>query len=95
MVKLCGEIVTGTIVVAFRLPEVPVSVRLYSPRAAVLLAFNVSVLEPVAVGFGEKEAVTPLGRPEMEKVTLPVKPFWGLTEIYEVPELPWPRLRLS
>jgi len=63
-------------VVAVMLPDVPVIVRVYCPSAAVLLATNVNVLFPV-VGLGEKEAVTPLGRPETERFTLPVKPYCG------------------
>ena len=63
-------------VVAVRLPEVPVITSVYCPSAAVLLAVNVSVLDPV-VGLGENEAVTPLGRPETAKFTLPVKPYCG------------------
>jgi len=54
--------------------DVPAMVTLYCPRLAVLLAVSVSVLAPV-VGFGEKDAVTPLGRPVAERVTLPVNPF--------------------
>jgi hypothetical protein len=65
-------------VVAIRLPDVPVTVKGYCPMAVELLAVNVSVLLPVA-GFGEKDAVTPLGRPETEKVTLPVNPYCGFT----------------
>ena len=53
-------------------------VRLYGPTAAELLAVRVSVLAPV-VGFGEKDAVTPLGRPDAESVTLPANPFRGFT----------------
>jgi hypothetical protein len=71
----------------------PVIVRLYCPTAAELLAVSVSVLLPV-VGFGEKDAVTPLGRPETERVMLPVNPFWEFTLTYVVPEAPWPMLRL-
>jgi len=52
---------------------------LYGPTTAELLAVRVSVLAPV-VGFGEKDAVTPLGRPEAERATLPVNPFCGYTE---------------
>ena len=48
-------------------------VMLYCPSAAVLLAVSVRVEDPF-VGFGEKEAVTPLGRPDAASVTLPVKP---------------------
>lgn len=64
-------------VVAERLPDVPVIVRVDVPGAAELLAVKVSVLLPVA-GLGEKEAVTPLGSPETERSTLPLKPYCGL-----------------
>jgi len=63
-------------VVAVWLPEVPVMITLYCPRVAELLAAKVSVLLPV-VGFGEKDAVTPLGRPDAERVTLPANPYDG------------------
>ena len=46
------------------------------------------------VGFGEKDAVTPLGRPDAERVTLPVNPFWGVTLMKVVPDVPWPMLML-
>ena len=51
------------------------------PRAAVLLAVSVSVVFPVipVTGLGAKDAVTPLGKPDAESVTLPVNPFWGIT----------------
>jgi hypothetical protein len=65
-------------VLTVRLPEVPVMVALYCPGAAVLLAVSVSVLEPVA-GFGEKEAVTPLGRPVTARFTLPLNPYCAFT----------------
>ena len=51
---------------------------MYCPRLAELLAVKVTVLLPV-VGFGEKDAVTPLGRPEAERVTLPVNPLSWFT----------------
>lgn len=58
-------------------PEVPVIVTVYCPRLAVLLAVSVSKLLPeelgTAVGLGLKDAVTPLGRPETARLTLPVK----------------------
>ena len=71
-------------VVAVVLPDVPVIVRLNVPVAAVALAVRVSVLV-VAVGFGLKTAVTPLGRVEMFKVTLPLKPLCGVTVMVLVP----------
>jgi hypothetical protein len=66
--------VSVTVVELVRLPEVPVTVRATGPVAAVLVAVRVSVLEVVA-GFGLNDAVTPVGRPETDKLTLPLKPF--------------------
>jgi len=43
------------------------------PEAAVLLAFNVSTLDPM-VGLVPKAAVTPLGNPDATSATLPVNP---------------------
>ena len=75
-------------VVRVRVPEVPVMVTVTVPVAAVLLAASVSVLV-VVVGFGLKAMVTPLGRMEVDRFTLPVKPFSGETVIVLVPVLPW------
>ena len=61
-------------VVAVREPEVPVMVTIACPAAALLLAKRVIVLFPVA-GLGEKDAVTPLGKPEALKVTPLEKPY--------------------
>ena len=61
-------------VVAVRLSDVPVIVSVLVPTLAELSAVNVRLLDPV-VGFGEKEAVTPAGRPEIERFTLPVNPY--------------------
>ena len=55
--------------------------------AAVLLAVSVSVLEPVVL-VGLNDAVTPLGKPGTDKLTLLLKPFTGLTEIMLVPLVP-------
>ena len=57
-------------------PEVPVIVTVAAPGVAVLLADNVKVLVPV-VGLGENDAVTPLGRPEAARFTLPENPYWS------------------
>ena len=60
-------------------PEVPVMTTVVVPVAAVLLAVRVRVL---VVGLVEvNEAVTPLGRPEAARLTLPVKPPVGFTVI--------------
>jgi len=57
-----------------------VIVTLDVPVAAVLLAVSVNELVVVAEA-GLKDAVTPLGKPDAEKLTLPLKPFWGATII--------------
>ena len=62
------------VVVFVKLPDRPVIVTGTVPMVAVLLAVNVNVLVVVA-GFGLNEAVTPLGRPEADKLTLPLNPF--------------------
>ena len=80
--------VRAIVVLAVRLPEVPVIVTVDVPVVAVLLAVNVSTLVPV-VGFVPNVAVTPLGRPEAARVTLPVNPPASLTVMVLVPLLPW------
>jgi len=52
----------------------------------VLSEVRVSVLVPV-VGLGLKDAVTPLGRPETERLALTTNPAWGVTVIVVVVEL--------
>jgi len=61
------------IVVFDRFPDVPVMVSVAVPTAAVVLAVSVNTLE-VTAGFGLNAAVTPLGTPDTEKVTLLLKP---------------------
>ena len=74
-------------VVCVKLPDVPVIVTVAVPVAAVTLAVRVSVLLLVA-GLGLNAAVTPLGKPDAERVTLPLKPFDGVMLIVLVPWLP-------
>ena len=69
------------------MPDVPVIVTVALPVVAVLLAVSVNVLV-VAVLLGLNDAVTPLGRPEADRLTLPVKPFCGLTVIVLEPLVP-------
>ena len=78
--KLKFVTMSGMLVECVKLPEVPVTVTVMVPVAALLLAVNVTVLVPVA-GFGLNPAVTPLGRPEAERLTLPVNPFDGVIVI--------------
>jgi hypothetical protein len=88
IVKLgAGLTVTATVVVALRLPEVPLMVTVAVPVVAVLLAVSVSTLLPV-VGFVPNAAVTPLGIPEATSVTLPLNPFCPATVMVDVAELP-------
>jgi|HubBroStandDraft_4_1064222.scaffolds.fasta_scaffold16979_4 hypothetical protein len=54
------------------------------PVVAELLAVKVSVLVPV-VGFGLKDAVTPVPRPVADRVTPPAKPLDGSIVIVVVP----------
>ena len=55
-------------------PEVPVMVRVVLPTAAELLATSV-ICPSEVIGFGVKVAVTPLGNPLTDNVTLPLKPL--------------------
>jgi hypothetical protein len=76
--------VRATVVVWVRAPEVPVIVIVDVPSVAVLLAVNVKTLVAVA-GFVPNAAVTPVGMPDADKVTLPVKPFLGVIVMVLVP----------
>src|SRR6202042_1657919 len=71
---LLGFTVRLSVVLFVKLPDVPVIVTGPVPVAAVPVAVKVSVLVEV-VGFGLKPAVTPLGVPVADRVTLPLKPF--------------------
>ena len=82
-----------TVVLWVRLPDVPVTVTVEVPVVAVLLAEKVNVLVPVVLP-GLNEAVTPLGSPEADRLTLPVNPFSWFTAIVLVPLAPWVMLRL-
>ena len=73
--------------VLIKLPDVPVMVTDAVPVAAVLLAVSVNVLV-LAVLLGLNDAVTPLGRPDADKLTLPVKPFCGVTAMVLAPLAP-------
>lgn len=96
-VKLVGEAVSVklpnavtvnvTVVVAFRVPDVPVMVIVAVPAFAVVPAVRVRVLVEVA-GLGLNEAVTPFGNTELVNVTLPANPFTGVTVMVLVPLAP-------
>jgi len=86
--------VRAIVVACVRPPDVPVIVTVTLPVVAVLLAVNVSVLVLVVL-LGMNDGVTPLGRPEADRLTLPVKPFCGVTVIVLVPLFPWVIVRLD
>jgi hypothetical protein len=62
----------------------PVTVTVDVPTAAVEPATKLNVLD-VAVLAGLNDAVTPPGRPETVKATVPVNPWVGATVIEAVP----------
>ena len=82
-----GLTVSETVVVALRLPEVPVMVTFDVPVAAEELAVRLRTLAPL-VGFVANEAVTPLGKPDADRVALPENPSTSVTEIVLVPAAP-------
>ena len=74
-VKFGGAVTVRERFVAFdKLPDAPVTVTVTGPVAAMLLAASVNVLVVVVLP-GLNDAVTPLGRPDADRVTLPLKPF--------------------
>ena len=64
------------VVVSVRVPDLPVTVIVYVPVVALLLAVKVRTLVLVA-GLVPNAAVTPEPMPVADRVTLPVKPFAG------------------
>jgi hypothetical protein len=65
-------------VVFVKLPDTPMMVTVTVPAVAVPLAVSVNVLL-LAVLLGLNDAVTPPGRPDADKLTLPLKPNCGVT----------------
>jgi hypothetical protein len=82
-----GFTVSEILVWFVKLPDEPVTVTVNAPTVAVALAVNVTVLVVVA-GFVLNDAVTPLGKPDADKLTLPLNPFCGVTVIVLVPLAP-------
>jgi len=85
--------VRESVVICDNPPDAPETVTVTVPVAAVLAAVSVNVLV-LAVLPGLKDAVTPLGRPDADKLTLPLKPPCGVTVMVLVPLVPWITLRL-
>jgi hypothetical protein len=82
-----GLTVRERAVVFVKLPDEPVIVTVTVPVAAALPAVSVNVLV-FAVLVGLNDAVTPLGRPDADKLTLLLKPNCGLTVIVLEPLAP-------
>ena len=66
------------VVVFVKLPDTPATVTVAVPVVAVPLAVSVKVLLPVVL-LGLNVPVTPLGKPDADKLTLLLKPFCGVT----------------
>jgi hypothetical protein len=84
-VKVGAVTVSAIVAVLVKVPEEPVTVIVEVPAAPE--ALTVSVLAPVVLA-GLNDAVTPLGRPDATRLTLPLKPFCGPTVIVLAPLLP-------
>jgi len=82
-----GFTVKDTEAVLDRLPDEPVTVTVAVPVVAEALAVSVNVLVFVVL-LGLNAAVTPLGKPDADKLTLPLKPFRGVTLMVLVPDAP-------
>ena len=82
-----GRIESVIVAVFVRGVALPVMVTAKVPMLAAAPAVKVSVLV-LLVLVGLKDAVTPLGSPETDKLTLPLKPLCGATVIVLVPLAP-------
>jgi hypothetical protein len=91
--KFGTMIVRPIVAVWLKLPEVPVTVTVAVPAVTEAPAANVRLLVPVVLA-GLNDAVTPFGRPDTAKLTLPLKPFCGPTVRVLTPLFPWTMLRL-
>lgn len=70
--------VKGIAMLAVRLPDFPVTVKVVLAAAALALATSVRVLAPLELR-ALRVPVTPLGIPARVSVTAPEKPFCGVT----------------
>ena len=74
-------------------PEVPVTVTVEVPIAAVPVAVKVKRLEVVA-GFVPKMALTPFGSPATTRFTVLLNPFRELMVMVVERAVPWRKVRL-
>lgn len=78
---------SAMVVDAVSVPAVPLMVTVEVPAVAVALAANVTALVAVA-GFVPNVAVTPAGKPEAARVTLPANGLISATAIVSAVLLP-------
>ena len=90
----CGFTVREIVVVFVKLPDVPVMVTVTVPAVAAPVAERLKRLVVVA-GFVPKTALTPLGKPDTVKPTLPLNPFCGLIVMVVEPAEPWRKFKLA
>jgi hypothetical protein len=83
-----------TLVVSVRVPDVPVMGRMYVPTGVVQGTEIVIVLLPLVIGLLLNMAVTPVGNPDIARVTLPVIPFWPDSVMVSLPEPHWGMVRV-
>ncbi len=91
MEKPGAAIERGNVAVDVSVPDVPVIVTTLLPTGADAVAESVKTVLPVA-GFGEKLAVTPLGRPDTDRLIAPRKPYNSVIGIGLLTVVPWPRV---
>jgi hypothetical protein len=82
----CATIVSATCVEVVKLPEVPVTMIVAGPTVALELAVTVKTLEFAIIVL--KDAVVPAGRPDADRLTVPLKPFCGAMVMVVVPLVP-------
>ncbi|HUX45995.1 MAG TPA: hypothetical protein VMV57_14700 [Terracidiphilus sp.] len=85
--KLAAVTVTSIVVLLEESPDFPFTFILYLPAAAVLLAVTTRELVLLVVA-GLNVAVTPFGRSDAARLTLPLKPFCPSTMMVVMPALP-------
>ena len=80
--------VRDTVVVAVMFPEVPFTVIVYVPGAALEATVKVMAEDPLsAMGFVPKPTVTPVGLPLADKVMEELNPPLGVLVMVDCPEL--------
>lgn len=93
MMKPGAAIASGNEAVAVTFPDMPVIVTTLVPTGADPVAEIVKTELPVA-GFGEKLAVTPLGKPDTDRLIAPRNPYDSDMGTGVLTVDPWPTVML-